>query len=69
MTNPLFSQDESSLLMKLITRYLNVIRNDCGGMYTTKNGPMKTYCKNIDSLQHLLECQTIQAALGPNFVA
>ena len=69
MTNPLFSQDKSSLLMKVITRYLTVIRNDFGGMYTTKNFPMKTNCKDIDSLQHLLECQTILEALGTNIVA
>ena len=69
MTNPLFSQDESSLLMRLRTRCVNGIRSDFGGMYTTKNCPMQTNCNSIDSLQHLLECQTIQEALHTNFVA
>ena len=69
MTNPLFIQGESSLFMIIITRYLNIIRNDCGGMYTTKNAPMKIYCKNFDSLQRLLECQTIQEDLGTNVFA
>ena len=39
LESPLFTQDESSLLLRLRTRCVNSIRNDFGGMYFDKKLP------------------------------
>ena len=63
LESPLFTQDESSLLLRLRTRCVNSIRNDFGGMYSDKNCPVNTNCNTLDTLQHLLVCQTVQESI------
>ena len=69
LESPLFTQDESSLLLRLRTRCVNSIRNDFGGMYSDKNCPVNTNCNTLDTLQHLLVCQTVQESINTPIIA
>ena len=69
LESPLFTQDESSLLLRLRTRCVNSIRNDFGGMYFDKNCPVNTNCNTLDTLQHLLVCQTVQESINTPIIA
>ena len=69
LKRPLFNQDESSLLLRLRTRCVNSIRNDFGGMYFDKNCPVNINCNTLDTLQHLLVCQTVQESIDTPIIA
>ena len=69
LISPIFTQDESSLLMRLRTRCVNGIRNDFGGMFSDKDCPVNRNCRNIDNLEHVLLCQTLQDGLRTQIIS
>jgi hypothetical protein len=69
LESPLFTQDESSLLLRLRTRCVNSIRNDFGGMYLDKKFPVNINCKTLYTLQHLLMCKTVQESINTPIIA
>ena len=69
LISPLFTQEESSLLLRLRTRCVNSIRSDFGLMYSDQNCPVNSNCKSVDTLQHLLVCETLQDCLTGHTIA
>ena len=69
MINPMFSQEDASLLMRLRTRCVNGIRSDFSAMYVDKNCPVDMNCNTKDTLQHLLSCVKLQAGVKNHIVA
>ena len=60
MNCPMFSSEQSGLLLKLRTRTVRGIRTDFGDMYLQKGCPLAGCFDTCDSLSHVLVCPALQ---------
>ena len=66
--NPMFSQQDASLLYSLRTRTVRGIKSDFPGMYADKRCPLDITCESIDTLSHVLECNVISNNMQTHIV-
>ena len=60
LQSPMFTREESSLLLALRTLSVRGVRSDFGEMYSDKTCPL-TGCMEPDSLAHILVCSVLSS--------
>ena len=65
LQSPLFTREESSLLLALRTRSVRGVRSDYGEMYPDKTCPL-IGCLEPDSLPHILVCSALSSDRDQN---